>query len=136
MATISAVANIRRLDLSGIITTTIGNITGNGLEPLRGSTTLEYINLGIWKGEHSLSKQVILPILDSIIVKDDNSLNCIKLPLSWTEPPTDKDPIRRYRQIQERFNQVIKKPNIRYVSLHSDRFQKKTNNPPIDIVLR
>ena len=133
MATISAVANIRRLDLSGIIT--IGNITGNGLEPLRGSTTLEYINLGIWRDEHSLSKQVILPILDSIIVKDDSSLNCIKLPLSWTEPP-DEDSIRRYRQIQERFNQVSKKPNIRYVSLHSDRFLRKTNNPPTGIVLR
>ena len=76
------------------------NISGIGLEPLRGSSTIEQIDLSTTDQASSmatnadffspnfpwcfaLSEDAIVPILDSIISKHDKSLKHVKFPLFW-----------------------------------------------------
>ena len=70
---IDAPANLRRLKLRGLM-----NITGSGLEILRGSTVLEQIDLRVdnwnWcyrarEGGEKISEQVVIPILMSTSIK-------------------------------------------------------------------
>ena len=73
LACIDAPTNLRRLKLRGLM-----NITGSGLEILRGSTVLEQIDLRVdnwnWRlcrleGGEKISEQVVLPILMSTSIK-------------------------------------------------------------------
>jgi len=83
---IEGVHKIKSLKLTNCI-----GITGSGLEPLRGSTVLQYIDLSLVGGhenpsidpEPPISASVVVPILDSIIGTEGNSLVHVQLPKKW-----------------------------------------------------
>ena len=70
---------LRTLKLTGCV-----GITGSGLEPLRGSTSLVQIDLSPDRrrreGGPSLSEGCVLPILESVIDAPGNSLKHVQLP--------------------------------------------------------
>ena len=85
---IDAVNNVKSLKVTNCV-----GITGAGLEPLRGSTVLERIDLSL-VGDHEnptinpeppISVSTIVPILDSIIGAEGNSLVHVQLPKKWRE---------------------------------------------------
>jgi len=69
------------------------NITGAGLEPLRGSSTIEQIDLSLVGSHESprlrphppISREFVLPILDSIIEREGCSLRHLQFPSAWSE---------------------------------------------------
>ena len=83
---ISAQDVLKKLKLSGCI-----NITGRALEPLRGSSIIEHIDLCLVKQyetpklnpEPMISEEVVIPILDSIITTNGNSMKMIVIPKKW-----------------------------------------------------
>jgi hypothetical protein len=90
---IDAVNKLKRLKLTNCV-----NITGAGLEPLRGSAIIEQIDLSL-VGEHQsprfrteptiISCDHALPILDSIIEREGFALKYLQFPHVWrAEPPT------------------------------------------------
>ena len=85
---IDAVNNVKSLKLTKCI-----GISGAGLEPLRGSTVLERIDLSL-VGDHEnptinpeppISVSAVVPILDSIVGTEGNSLVHVQLPKKWRE---------------------------------------------------
>mmetsp|Transcript_21231 Transcript_21231/g.31712 ORF Transcript_21231/g.31712 Transcript_21231/m.31712 type:complete len:313 (+) Transcript_21231:72-1010(+) len=87
LLSIDAVTNLKRLRLSNCI-----NISGAGLEPLRGSTIIQQIDLSL-VGDHEnerldpeplISCTDVLPILDSIIERGEEcSLKHLTSPYAW-----------------------------------------------------
>lgn len=83
---IDAANNLKTLKLAGCV-----NITGHGLEPLRGSLSLKQIDLRFTKKYEipelkpapMISDVAILPILESIVDADGNSLRHLQLPQKW-----------------------------------------------------
>ena len=96
---------LKRLKLCGCV-----NITGYGLNPLRGSTVLEQIDLslvGRYDNPHpapksKISEEAVVPILDSIISADGCSLKYIQFPYKWCGGSSDL-----IRDFQERFNELF-----------------------------
>ena len=86
LTAIGACTNTKCLKITGCV-----NILGGGLNPLRGSTVLEQIDLscvGQYETPYldpapSISQQEVVPILDSIVRADGTSLTHIQLPLKW-----------------------------------------------------
>ena len=86
---IDAINNLKTLRLTNLL-----NITGIGLEPLRGSTMIEKIDLSL-VGDHvspdispapPMSCTDVLPILDSIIdMGEESSLKLLIFPKKWRE---------------------------------------------------
>ena len=83
-----AVNNVKRLKLTNCVA-----ITGAGLEPLRGSVIIEQIDLSL-VGEHqspvldpkpSISRDDVLPILDSIISQEGCQLKHMEFSHLWRE---------------------------------------------------
>ncbi|KAL7425610.1 hypothetical protein ACHAXM_000085 [Skeletonema potamos] len=83
---IDAVNKVKRLKLTNCV-----NITGAGLDPLRGSTVIEQIDLSL-VGEHQrpfldpdplILAAVVLPILDSIFEREGYSLKHLQFPHVW-----------------------------------------------------
>ena len=103
---------LKKLKLCGCI-----NITGHGLNPLKGSVVLEQIDISL-AGKYNdpsyclrskISQAVVVPILDSIISSDGCSLKYIQLPLQWRyidihNASGEMHPIWGFR---ERFNQYM-----------------------------
>ena len=87
------------LKLTGCI-----NITGCGLEPLRGSSVLEQVDLSL-VGQHEspvithetmISEAAVITILDSIIGSRHAVLKHIQLPKKWrNEPSTSLDAFKK-----------------------------------------
>jgi len=83
---IDSVNKLEKLMLAGCV-----NITGRGLEPLRGSVILKQIDLSLvgrhesphMESEPIISEDAILPILSSIIEKDGRHLRQLQLPKQW-----------------------------------------------------
>ncbi|KAL9186019.1 hypothetical protein ACHAXT_005257 [Thalassiosira profunda] len=83
---IQAKTNLKRLKLTGCT-----NISGAGLSPLRDSDVLEQVDLSIAGERESpvldpeplLSYAHVLPILDSIIAREGNSLRHLHFPKFW-----------------------------------------------------
>ena len=86
---IDAVNEVKRLRL-----TNLTNITGDGLEPLRGSAVIEQIDLSLkatgeaarnpWiNPEPSMSRDLVLPILDSIVAAIPCALKHLQFPRTW-----------------------------------------------------
>ncbi|KAL7458674.1 hypothetical protein ACHAWC_010260 [Mediolabrus comicus] len=105
---IEASANVKRLKLTNCI-----NITGSGLWPLRGSTIIEQIDLSIVRNgmpqldiDPSISHDVVLPILDSIINRrEECSLKQLQLPSVWIMTGVSwKDPVNSFL---ERYQSVF-----------------------------
>ena len=74
---------VKQLNLTGCII-----ITGWGLAPLRGSTTLELLDLSLLKmnpprPKPMFSQDIIIPILDSIISVQGSSLYHVRYPHQW-----------------------------------------------------
>ncbi len=85
---IDAVNNVKRLRLTNCI-----KITGAGLEPLRGSTIIEQIDLSLTGvGEKPrldpwppISCEAVLPVLHSIIMAERCSLKHLQFPFKWRD---------------------------------------------------
>ena len=83
---IDGVNKIKSLKLTNCV-----GITGSGLEPLAGSTVLKRIDLSLVGDyqnptidpEPPISVSLVVPILNSIIEKEDNSLVHVHLPKKW-----------------------------------------------------
>jgi len=89
-----ALHRVKTLELSDYL-----SITGQGLEPLRGSIVLEQIILEL---ESDFCPGEIIPILDSIIEQSRNSLKQLLLPVRWRQKP---NPL--LSQFLLRFNQMM-----------------------------
>jgi len=72
-------------------------ITGSGLQPLAGSTVLKRIDLSL-VGDHEsptitpeppISVSVVVPILNSIIEREDNVFEHVQLPKKWRVEKSD-----------------------------------------------
>jgi|Transcript_22032 hypothetical protein len=82
---IDAVHSLKELELTHCI-----KVVGHGLEPLRGSLVIEMIDLSLVELHQdpdiqngSISMSVVVPILQSIIDRDGNSLNHLQLAKKW-----------------------------------------------------
>ena len=105
---IDAVNKLKRLKL-----TNCTNITGTGLEPLRGSVVIEQIDLSLvgykkYRGRDSdtapsISLDHVLPILDSIIAREGCALKHLHFPSVWRKEPTKDSEfhafIKRYNRM-------------------------------------
>ena len=89
--------------------TSIG-ITGSGLQPLMGSIVLEWIDLSL-VGDHEnptitpeppISADIVVPVLNGIIEREDNSLSHIQLPKKWRIERSDT-----LTQFLQRFNMQL-----------------------------
>ena len=104
---------LKRLSLAGCI-----NISGMGLEPLRGSVVLEQIDLSrtdirdpAWNSNSyhlnprisALSEEIVVNLLDSIVNKDGCSLKYILFPRMWRDGAFVSLSIRDFRA---RYNQM------------------------------
>ena len=99
---IDAVNRVKKLKLTNCI-----NITGVGLEPLRGSTTIEQIDLSLfYDRKHPdfcpaplISCEFVLPILDSIIEREGSLLRHLHLPSEWKGDFQFDQFLRRYNEM-------------------------------------
>ncbi len=84
LLSVNAANRVKRLRLTGCV-----NITGAGLEPLRGSLVIEQIDLCLGWGpeiagaELPISCNHVLPILDSIIEQETCALKHLHFPYAW-----------------------------------------------------
>jgi len=107
MMCINARDVLKKLKLTGCI-----NITGRGLQVLRGSTTIEHIDLSLVKQYESpkldpepmISEEVVLPILDSIVSANGSSLKLIVFPKKWRTAKNTElaEFLVRYNQLLDR----------------------------------
>lgn len=96
---IDAVNQLKTLKLTNCI-----NITGAGLEPIRGSTIIEQIDLSLVGKNQSpqlepqppISCDIVLPILDSIIEREGCSLRHLQFPLWGGESAQFEQFLHRY----------------------------------------
>ena len=95
LVAIDATNNLKSFKLTGCT-----KITGRGLKPLKSSTVIESIDLGLagygqsptyhcWK-EPEISEADVIPILDSIISIDGNVLKFIMFPKKWRDAKTNE----------------------------------------------
>eukprot|EP00984_Skeletonema_dohrnii_P036275 scaffold37061_cov183-Skeletonema_dohrnii-CCMP3373.AAC.2 len=104
---IDAAHKVKRLRLTNCI-----NISGSGLAPLRYSTSIEQIDLSL-VGAHQLSQlnptpplscDLVLPILESIISHERNSLINLLFPHDWRR----KEPVdTRFKEFLERYDSML-----------------------------
>eukprot|EP00984_Skeletonema_dohrnii_P021423 scaffold10700_cov90-Skeletonema_dohrnii-CCMP3373.AAC.2 len=103
---IDAVNKVKRLKLANCV-----NITGAGLEPLRGSIVIEQIGLSLVAHHKSpsiypappISCNHVIPVLDSIIEREGCALRHLQFPQVWREEPsTDSE----FHQFLLRYNQM------------------------------
>jgi len=88
LACIDAENNLKRLNLAHCF-----NIVGHGLNPLRRSTTIEKIDMGLVRkfeapemfSSAKISQEVVFDILDSILSMRENSLRRLQVPMKWWE---------------------------------------------------
>ena len=102
---IDAVNNVKRLKL-----TNCTNITGTCLQPLRGSAVIEQIDLSLVGNESpdldpepSISCQLVLPILDSIIEREGCALMHLHFPSVWRKEPSTES---EFRAFNVRYNEM------------------------------
>ena len=100
------------------------NVIGHGLEPLRSSTRLQALNLGLvrkiekpfWEGERDefvfddakLSEGPVCGIIDGILGEEGNALKCLKYPYIWTDDssvPNASEPMFVFQS--ERMKQLV-----------------------------
>ena len=107
---IDANTNMKKMKLAGCI-----NITGAGLSSLRGTVVLQQIDLSLVAKHKSpvlylppqISCEHVLPILDSIIEREDNVLRSITFPESWRR---EENVV--LNEFMERCNQVFESRNV------------------------
>eukprot|EP00984_Skeletonema_dohrnii_P007861 scaffold2901_cov91-Skeletonema_dohrnii-CCMP3373.AAC.5 len=107
---IDAANRVKKLKLTNCI-----NITGVGLEPLRGSTIIEQIDLSLVGKYHSpqlssrppISCKFVVPILDSIIEREGCSLRHLQFPSVWS-----KGRFLEFEQFCGRYNEMMGRGGI------------------------
>ena len=88
LSCINAFKKLKTLVLTGCV-----SISGKALLTLHGSKVLERLDMSLvergvpFDSECTLSKAIVVPILDSIIDTEDNSLKYIQFPKSWQYYP-------------------------------------------------
>ncbi len=105
---IDAINHVKRLKL-----TNCTKITGVGLEPLRGSTTIEQIDLSLVGDNQnpnldpapSISCEYGLPILDSIITSEGCELEHLQFPAKWHDEPSSAS---EFHAFLGRYNQMLR----------------------------
>ena len=110
-----------RGEIERVCLTNCVNIIGFGLEPLRGSTSLESLGMDIpsdgnQNKQPSLCGSAVIPILDSIIEKDGSSLNFIELPETWQRPGN-----QNLDDFLERYNNAMNSRRFTCSGCSSDR---------------
>ncbi|KAK1740855.1 hypothetical protein QTG54_008107 [Skeletonema marinoi] len=123
---IDAVNKVKKLKLTNCI-----NITGVGLEPLRGSTIIEQIDLSlvgkhqspILKPNPSISCEIVLPILDSIIEREGCWLSHVQFPSVWHWGGGE---IIQFEQFRMRYNEMLDNRGVGCVKCNG-------NLPPEDL---
>eukprot|EP00984_Skeletonema_dohrnii_P007860 scaffold2901_cov91-Skeletonema_dohrnii-CCMP3373.AAC.4 len=103
---IDAANRVKKLKLTNCI-----NITGVGLEPLRGSTIIEQIDLSL-VGDHQdprlsprppITCEFVVPILDSIIEREGCSLRHLQFPSVWGWRVTSI----QFEEFHMRYNEML-----------------------------
>ena len=127
---IDAVNNVESLKVTNCI-----GITGAGLEPLRGSIILRCIDLSL-VGDHErqtidpeppISVSAVVPILESIIGTEGNSLLRLQLPKKW---PMESSSI--LTQFLQRFDRSMNNRRLRCSNPRcEDKICEGTDNYPI-----
>ena len=108
---IDAKNKLRRLRLTNCLW-----FVGHGLDPLRGSVALEQFDAS--KSSLSLlSKEAIIPILDSIIDADGNSLRRLDLPEEWNKGKARNEP--PLSEFFAKFNELMLNEELKCV--HCDQ---------------
>ena len=114
LLSIDAVNKLKTLKLTNCI-----KITGAGLEPLRGSTMIEQIDLSLVEKHQSpdlkppppISCEFVLPILDSIIEREGCSLRHLQFPYVWREEGrrrnNDDENSVQFDQFIRRYNSTL-----------------------------
>ena len=103
---INSKETLKILRLTGCI-----NITGIGLAPLRGSIVLQQIDLSLvgyqespkLEPEPAISEAAVLPILNSIDMRGNNSFKHIQLPVKWRQRRSTElgEFLKRYHKMME-----------------------------------
>jgi hypothetical protein len=125
---INAQRTLKKLILTGCT-----NITGKGLEPLRGSSVLEMIDLSLVRkfqnpksieGKTALSEEIVIPILQSIVDAEGCSLRHVNLHETWRDfhPPTEDNQLIRH--FVETYSEHLNRSSHRC----SGEFCEDTNN--------
>ncbi|KAL7459447.1 hypothetical protein ACHAWC_011121 [Mediolabrus comicus] len=97
---VDAVNRLKRLMLTGCT-----NVTGAGLEPLRGSLVIEQIDLGSMETS-TRSLNCVLPILDSIIVQERCVLKHLAFPRVWRSRGERPYCVVQLQQFILRYNEI------------------------------
>ena len=107
---VDAVNTVKRLKLANCI-----NITGHGLEPLRGSTMIVQIDLSLdgddenprsLDPEPPISCNAVLPILDSIISRGGCALKHLLFPYKWERGKGQQ--LQQFEAFVTRYNQMLR----------------------------
>ncbi|KAK1734904.1 hypothetical protein QTG54_014364 [Skeletonema marinoi] len=124
LLSIDAVNNLKKLRLTNCI-----NISGAGLEPLRGSTIIQQIDLSL-VGDHEsprldpeppISCAEVIPILDSIIERGEEcSLEYLQFPNEWRkERNTESD----FHAFLTRYNELLCSRAVVCLKCNHDMFE-------------
>jgi hypothetical protein len=135
LQSIDAVNRLKTLKLTNCI-----NITGAGLEPLRGSTTIEQIDLSL-VGKHQsrklkpdppISCDHVLPILDSIIEREGCALQHLQFPSKWLDRMGIRYRNGRQRELFDQFVQFLRRCNGMWDNRGGISCLKCNSNSPTD----
>jgi len=106
---ISAHDVLKKINLTDCI-----NIEGHGLNPLRGSVVLEQMDLRIMRkhvvklySPPLICKEIVVPILDSIISADGCSLKYVVFPAKWRDKYTSADGDLYLESFRERYTEHL-----------------------------
>ena len=109
----NAIAKLKKLKL-----THCSQIIGSALEPLRGSLVLEQLDLS-QVGQYDypfsngqLSCEIVLPILESIIAKEDSSLKYIQFPEKWLSGTNCESTSTLLKAFLEKYHAFLKSKGI------------------------
>ena len=118
---IDAKNNLKKLRL-----TRCSKVVGHGLDPVRGSVVLEDFDAstiatrkwenGSYRTVKSISAEAVVPILDSIIDADGNSLRELSLPQDWKEGTARNEP--PLREFFAKFNQLMQGKELECAHCH------------------
>lgn len=113
---IDAKNNLKRLKLAHCF-----NVVGHGLNPLRRSTILEKIDMGLVRQFEApemldgarISQEVVFDILDSILCVKENSFRRLQVPMNWWKwNSNDVTPGEGLVQFVEKYKHVLNKRSI------------------------
>lgn len=126
-------SRLRVLKLAGCL-----NVSGDGLEPLRGSSSLEVLDLSLagWRGDEfvkpdssRLSQSEAVPIVESMVGADGSRLRWVCVPKEWHENPGEE--LRSFQSVHEvaRHRKPKRAMSAFFLYCVAARQQVKADNP-------